>query len=198
MTNKTAPRISLGIAILMMALGARSVRASTIYTYTGNDYQLAPPPFTTSDFITASFPFASPLAPDLPLTDDTSLVASSWTISDGVYTDTPLNSTLTELLIATNAAGSPLYWEFIVGGVDTTIGSFYNPQFPGGSADYDHAVENGTSKCACNLDAHGTWATSASGVPEAGTNELISLGVAILVIAGWRNAPKRVATKTIR
>lgn len=73
--------------VLSLAAVASTARASSVtYTYTGNDYTIAGPPWTTSMFISASLTFASSLPDNLPdITTETSNV-ESWTVNDGIYT----------------------------------------------------------------------------------------------------------------
>ena len=73
---------------LFLALGfvlaAAPVYAdSYTYTYTGNDYTFAQPPYTTSMNVTGSFTLANPLPANLPVGDITALT-TSWQFNDGV------------------------------------------------------------------------------------------------------------------
>ena len=59
-----------------------AVRAET-YTYTGNDFQTATSPYTTSEFVSGFFTLASPLGDNLVAASET---PTSYSFTDGVQT----------------------------------------------------------------------------------------------------------------
>src|SRR5262245_37646279 len=107
---KVLPKILLaltGVAALSLAYPA-SVRAvPTTYVYTGNPFTTVGAPYTNSDFVTAMVTLASPLGPNMPLTQVTPLTFS---LSDGQQTITILKATFSTFAFATAPTGLVTRW----------------------------------------------------------------------------------------
>jgi len=214
----------LGIGMLMMAISVLSANPVTTYTYTGKDFTTAiagetadgplPAPWTTSDFISASFTFASPLGDNLPLTNVTADL-ESWTISDGVNTYNPGDTLLglTEVELATGPTGNITAWLFETG----TFGdpNSFSPSsysnlavapgkssdnageippptgLPGGGSSYGPAARNSNDPGVWNV------VTATSTVPEPAPTVVIALGGAILLLASRRRQRKPSASQKI-
>jgi hypothetical protein len=185
------------VAILMLAVGATRVQADPItYTYTGNDYTAAGTPYTTAMSFTASFTFASPLAPDTEY--DGTVTPTAWSISDGVDTITNTSGDPLTFDAATNSAGGISSWafetSFTEGLAEVFLASFDDPSnLFGISSAFDFSCGNVT---ACDailaIGVHaaglagvasdpGTW-TSTSTVPE--PSSVFLLAPVLFVIAG--------------
>ena len=173
------------------------VASPVTYTYTGNDYTGASSPYTTSMAITASFTFASALAPDTVYTDTTVPTPTAWSISDGVDNITNTSGDTLGLEIATNSVGGVEAWGFatsftenialvaILSGNDPT--QVFGPPggFPCDSATACDIVfaeaEMHTAFLAGVQGDPGTWMPAAT-VPEPSLTFFIAIG--LLVIAG--------------
>jgi hypothetical protein len=94
---------------LILFCGLQSAaRASTIYSYTGDDFAFATSPYTTSDYVSGSFTTATPLADNLSLA---TITPSSYSFSDGVQTFSSLSPpTDVTFEISTNASGQITGW----------------------------------------------------------------------------------------
>lgn len=79
MFNKSTILFCFAACILALPMMASSVT----YTYTGNDFQSASAPYTTSDFVSGYFTLPTALGDNL--TDD-SITPASYSFSDGVQT----------------------------------------------------------------------------------------------------------------
>ena len=79
---KTKIMLSLAVA-LIAALLSQPMLANVTYLYTGNPFTTVTAPYTTSDMVTGSVEFSSPLPANMPLTTVTPL---SFSFSDGVQT----------------------------------------------------------------------------------------------------------------
>jgi hypothetical protein len=220
---------ALAFAGLALSLAAVSpARASSVtFTYTGNDFNLfyngnagpsAATPWTTSDFISASFTFANPLPPNLNVNGTANTpTPESWTVSDGAYTfDTADDATLAIFTLQTNANGNIVGWWFIADSPicsDVTCSAYedYSESilpsdtvFAAGESDQAHQINvNGCSDgCLAEVERTGTW-TAATGsappstVPEPSTAVVITLGGSILLLARRRKQRKPLATQRI-
>ena len=78
-----APKFFLILGLALAFLAAPGLEASSIYTYTGNDFTVAFGPYTTSDFVTVSVTLSSPLPYNSALTQYT---PTAFAFSDGVDT----------------------------------------------------------------------------------------------------------------
>jgi len=89
------------------------VLGQTRYTYTGNLFTQADPPYTTSDRIAGFFDVAIPLDPFMARTDIAHLV-TAFSFSDGQVVHNALNSTLCYFGIATDGAGHIIDWSISI------------------------------------------------------------------------------------
>jgi hypothetical protein len=175
----TAPptRIVLGIAILMMELGAPMMKASTItYTYTGNDFTFAISPYTTSNSVTGSFTTSVPLADDLSLATITPI---SYSFTDGVQTITNLTPQLLTTFtdISTDANGNITQWKIALDISDTEyIQTIFAPLAEQGTNDL--GAINGVNDEAYNQNDPGSWTTS----PEPSGGFLMSTALLALAL----------------
>lgn len=83
--------------------------AEVTYTYTGNFFTQANPPFTTSDRITGMFTVALPLPPYLSNVDISPWL-TSMRFQDGIQVRTARNSQICSFLVTTDGNGRLLKW----------------------------------------------------------------------------------------
>jgi hypothetical protein len=172
--------------------------ASTIYTYTGNDFTSATAPYTTSDSVTGSFTVASPLADNL---DGANLLAgcvsdctTPFSFSDGDG-NTITNTTpgigdcacSPYIDIWTDGSGNIINWV-----VDLTVGelggfSIYTQDYYAGIFSgyviQDVVSTYEVSDIASNSGDAGTWsASTTSAAPEPGSLGLLGAGLVALTV----------------
>ena len=82
-----------------------TAKADTIYTYTGNDFEVVDGPYSTSDYISASFTFADPLSFGFL----NYVSPTSWSITDQTLTLTSASDNLV-LGLEADAAGDIVAW----------------------------------------------------------------------------------------
>ena len=95
------------ITLLVFACTPVVHAAMVTYTYTGQNYSGGASPYSTAMAVTASFTFASPIAPNTLAVG--TLVPTTWSISDGVDT---ITSGPLLFDVATNSAGAIIAWAF--------------------------------------------------------------------------------------
>jgi hypothetical protein len=100
---------SLVSAICILVFTAFNLNASTIYTYTGNNFTTATAPYTTSMNVTLWFETASPLSGTGSMVNVSSEILS-YTISDGINTLTETDSTIDLLINIDTITGQPAEW----------------------------------------------------------------------------------------
>jgi hypothetical protein len=160
--------------------------ADTVYTYTGNSFTQAVAPITTSDFVTASFTVASPLAPNSEFSNQ--LLGAlpfdpiSWDISTAGYTisnTTP--GVIDGLSVWTDSQGNIVDWIFgaeaesVPGQIETDrdgLSSFVGDHY-------------GTVNPSFNSNDPGVWTISTSTsptVPEPQSLLLVTTGLLGLLL----------------
>ncbi len=89
-----------------------AAQADVIYTYTGNDFDsFFGSALNSSNFITASFTFASALPDDLDLADESGSLLN-WTVSDQTNTLSQFGGNYLTLDLTTNESGEIANWSF--------------------------------------------------------------------------------------
>ena len=107
------------LAVLIALVCAQPLpgAANVIYTYAGHNYDLVrdhpliPGAYTLSMRVTGTFELASPIAPNLPLSDITPL---HFSFSDGRHTYTDLNTPDVEFSVGTDAIGAINFWRIVL------------------------------------------------------------------------------------
>jgi hypothetical protein len=100
---------SLVSATCFLVFTAFNANASTIYTYTGNNFTDVTAPYTTSMNVTLQFETASPLSGTGSMVSVSSEILS-YTISDGINTLTETDSTIDLLMNIDTTTGQPTEW----------------------------------------------------------------------------------------
>jgi hypothetical protein len=155
--------------------------ADTVYTYTGNPFTHVVAPITTSDFVSASFTVASPLAPDSEFSNELlgalPINPISWDVSTAGYT---LSNTTPGVIVGlnfwTDSQGNIVDWIFgaeaesVPGQIETDrdgLSDFVGDNF-------------GTVNPSFNSDNPGVWTISTStpsAVPEPQSLLLVTTGL---------------------
>lgn len=190
-------RKPLVLGALLALLGAApAAKANINYTYTflGNDYNFAQSPFSTSDFISASFTFASPLPDNLSLTNVTSSILS-WTVTDQLFTLDPSYNGTFYLDVTTDSAGDIDSQDIFA---DTPDGLTDRIEVSYGPALYEISYDEATGAMAGieGGSATATWTETTESTPE--PSLLVPLGGATLLILIMRKRKTSLATQTHR
>jgi hypothetical protein len=164
-------RISLGIALLLMGLSARCVKATTTYTYSGNDFTFVNSPFTTSDSIQGNFTIAT-LADNLSFG---SITPTSYDFTDGVETGNQTNSIVDEFEVSTNGGGQITEWDIEIG----LDGGFITTDYAGSIIGGTDIGNNGDGGIGFVNNDPGTWTATS---PEPSTFVLIPAGLVALAL----------------
>jgi hypothetical protein len=170
----------LGCVVAFAATPA--AKAGTItYAYTGNDFTTTDLPYTTSDFVSASFGLGSPLSDNLDDADETSAIVS-WNISDGVDDLNAANASLAGFDVTTDGSGDITAWNFVALDLTSFVEiASVNGITNNGIPIYDEALDSYSETE--NYGNAGTWAeTTVASTPEPSTTVLVSLGGALLLI----------------
>ncbi len=162
---------------LILFCGLQSAaRADITYTYTGNDFQTATAPYTTTDFVSGSFTLASALGDNLVLASET---PTSYSFSDGVQTISSLSPpTDVTFEISTDASGKIDGWF-----INLENPSPFNQIFTETSPNQEDGGSSSGGEGLVFFD-EGTWQVSGGGtspVPEPNMSWVL-FG---LLTAGW-------------
>ena len=200
---------------LMLVAATSVAKASTVYTYTGNNFinpiSDATPPngtYTTGMSVTGSFTVLNPLPANSPLTEISASLLS-FSFSDGRNTITNLNATFVLFQIGT-ALGNINAWtidilhndptylvtagsqsrEIISASVGSDIGLIVQCITPFGSGCNIQA-----DQAATQLQVPGTWSsvTTPNETPLPAALPLFAGGLSALGLLGWRRKRKQVA-----
>src|SRR3954464_5215026 len=103
--------ITVAVVMVFAFTPVDSARAEAVYSYEGAALALnAHAPFTTSDKITGTITFATPLAANLHMASETP-VAFSFTAGVETMTSAIYNPNFGRLLFSTDAAGNVTGWD---------------------------------------------------------------------------------------
>jgi hypothetical protein len=179
---------------LLLSAAAGSLTAATVtYNYTGNDFiSTGTTPLTTSDFISASFTFAGPLADNLSLAEEDTSV-QTWSMTDQVTSLSNANGGyLGPVLISTDADGDIINWEFVGFSADfAAVGSteieIYNTSTPDNAYNESVYVTGSCEDCmipetqAVAIGPGSLTELTGSATPEPSTGVTMLLSGAVLL-----------------
>jgi hypothetical protein len=188
--------------ILSGLAAAPSLKADTYeYTYTGNHFTSlqGSTALTTSDYVSGTFTFASPLAGNLANADESASVLS-WSMSNQILTIVAANLSTNpsystpSMFFTTDASGNITDWDFQAwtGGCDAShscenVASIDLEQYSANDA-FDQSLLysdiNTFSSGASNNVAPGTWSEVTQTTPEPGSLLLLFAGASFLTAAG--------------
>jgi hypothetical protein len=202
--NPKATRVfSIGLLALLCLVLPGSLRADTIYTYSGEPYSPIAPSFCNGTYtpvctelaITGSFTTATALGDNLVV--DT-ITPKSFSFTDGGGATLTSSSTLaiSTIWVSTNASGNIVAWDvsLATNAADCTsagvsfecIGSYFNSGYGAGGDFSAYDVVGGPYGAGQNSATPGTWAitsTLASPTPE--PPSYLLFGTALVSLLGW-------------
>jgi hypothetical protein len=178
--------------LALFLVGAGSLQASATYTFTGEDFNSFDGNsngLTTSDFVTGSLTFASPLGADFNSNSESFPTLLSWSLSDGVNSLSSANGNSLDIFqdFATDSNGQIDEWFFAAeessGDGDPLIlvsneSVIMNDGISGISVE-DVSSDIAVGSAWYDGAAPGNWTQSAA--PEPSTVLLLASGIAALV-----------------
>jgi hypothetical protein len=116
MSFKANMRAMAAFALASALAPVASAYAAVNYTYTGADFINAHDPFTTSEHVTGTVTFATPLAANLNLADAfPNITAFNFTAGPETLTNLTFNPSFSQFEISTDATGAITAWEIDIG-----------------------------------------------------------------------------------
>jgi hypothetical protein len=85
----------------------------TVYTFTGEPFTHADPPYSLGGRVTGGITLAGPLAPLMPMTDLTHALAD-FGFADGIQNRIPANTEICAFEVATDAVGNLVNWRIVL------------------------------------------------------------------------------------
>ena len=177
--------VSMGLVLCLNA----PAWADYIYTYTGNLFAYAYPPYTTQDRVVVTFTLSYPLYPNLGLEDFSSEILPTLVMQDGFQTLKWQNPSLTsgDVSLGTDATGAINAWQVSLSdrcyGLPVLnpcqIHTGYNPN----NSFAEDSAANVASPVAW-VSSPGTWTVT----PEPGTVALLAIGLVAMAGVRRRNA----------
>ncbi len=169
------------VTSFILLIGLQSAARAETYTYTGNAFESATSPYSTSDFVSGFFTVASPLGDSLPLGTFT---PTSYSFSDGVQTFSNASPPSVTFKVGTDSSGNINAWFISLTSGLNVISTATSPN----QEDFGE-TSVGT---ASNLFDEGTWVASAGGggggstVPEPGYAALLAVGLVGIAVVRRR------------
>jgi hypothetical protein len=177
--------ILIAATVSLSALGAASASASTVYTYTGNDFTSVTGSYTTTDMVTGRIDLATALGDNF---GPGAISPVSFSFSDGVQTLTNTNSTISSNVFETNSAGTIVQWVFEINNTGDTGGIATLSALTIIAIVGDDAFNIAGTASIFN-DA-GTWTTSVAATPLPAALPLFTSGLGVIVVLGWQRKRK--------
>lgn len=189
---------SIGLLGLLCLMLPGSLRANTLYTYTGNAFtefsgSYACPPECS---ITGSFTVAAPLPPNMVFIQQygDNIHAISYDFTDGVHEFNTANSTVTYLNVGTDSSGAIDAWLIYLYGATTPTELITNSSLLWQLCAFnDCSMDYRTSSFAWNIASPGKWSPPSTPATEPSTYVLLGtellLGFSALVARSKRHAP---------
>ena len=167
----------------LLAFAIQPAKADTVYTYTGKPFTIVSAPYATTDFVSGTLTLATPLAPNLPLSDVTGI--DSLSLSDGVQTlSFAMSPPLESIKVSTDASGKITGWYVFLGLSATHYISTQDT--PIITAD---AGSLSSTQQADNDMTPGVWTSSASTTPEPASLALFAAGLLAVMLVAPRKRP---------
>jgi hypothetical protein len=116
MKFKANMRAMAAFALAAALAPLASAHAAVNYTYTGADFINAHDPFTTSEHVSGTVTFATPLTANLKLADAfPNITAFSFTAGPETLTNLTYNPSFSQFQISTDATGTVTGWHIDIG-----------------------------------------------------------------------------------
>jgi hypothetical protein len=194
-------RIKYVVAAVMGLIGCMlsfaPAHADVTYTYTGNDFTEVTGAYAKTDSITATITLTSALADNISsLIDIPAADIVSFSLSDGQQTITNTNDYSSGFAFETNSLGDITSWNISAIG-SNTYDEIESSDVSGDSEDAGQISNGSKFTYGLNVNHPGSWAVSATPVPEPGSLVLLATGlVAVMAVGAMRRRQARLSSAT--
>ncbi|SDU36734.1 IPTL-CTERM protein sorting domain-containing protein [Halopseudomonas salegens] len=184
-------RLFCVIVVLLATFSGKALAQAVSYSYVGDTYTNADPPYTTADNLTGTFSTAAPIPPNF--SGDATALVTSLSFDDSVAVRTLADSTLCRFDIATDATGTIIDWALLIRQSDTgpTENQHSIETYSGGLSipDIDQAgFDFSTGNTDCSGIALGPFATTPAAASDAWTDTRADAGeniASIPTLSAW-------------